>query len=165
MKANCAKRAGERMLILQAVAAYIRQHKQPPLVKDIYVATTIGTIQAVSDHVKALVAEGLLERTPGKQRSIRPTMEGEYALRRWQNGEKAIETAHARPRRKITDIYFNRETAAIVRGSGVEVRCYYRLTHHQFMRLLRIWKQTPERIVTDSGNFDIQPAGRKERVA
>ena len=86
-RATLERRAGERMIVLDTVAAYIRRHKESPLLKDIYIAGAIGTAQTVSDHVAALVAEGYLERYPDTRRSLKLTEKGKQALRQWQEQE------------------------------------------------------------------------------
>lgn len=63
--------------ILEFIVTTVEQRGVPPSYREIGAALEIGSTNAVSDHIKALMKKGYLERVgaPGNPRSVKPTVQ------------------------------------------------------------------------------------------
>jgi repressor LexA len=57
--------------VLDFVRAHVARHGAPPTVREIGAGLGIASTNAVSDHLKALVRAGLIEKVPHRSRGLR----------------------------------------------------------------------------------------------
>ena len=78
--------AARTLDVLRAIAAYDREHRIPPTLRELKEACGFGSHSSVRTHVGKLAKSGLLEWRPETMRSIRLTGMGRLTARHLEQG-------------------------------------------------------------------------------